>query len=200
MTEKIISVLFEMGWFVDCESPLELSHKNGDKATGQAADALLFSILAQYDVNNDIQPVVNEEIIKTLIDYRAINKALVKKWESLDFLKGLNGDISEEMLELYSSTYSTEIPKDNYLKTDGSVEVLDIPQIIKDGEVYKVDGDFTFKIKTPTLYRRNYEPYRTIEFYFSPECPAEGLSEELIESYGEKLKQGFIKFLGNDTI
>jgi hypothetical protein len=42
-------VLNKNGWQIDCQSPLEISHENGDVATGQAAWIVHSYLCQQYE-------------------------------------------------------------------------------------------------------------------------------------------------------
>jgi hypothetical protein len=41
MNEADIDLLDQYGWVVECESPFELRHEDGSRATGQAAQIVL---------------------------------------------------------------------------------------------------------------------------------------------------------------
>lgn len=59
MNKKTEKILDELGWSVDCESPLELSHEDGSSATGQAADYLVGSLMEEYEWENKVQEEVD---------------------------------------------------------------------------------------------------------------------------------------------
>lgn len=49
MTDDDKELLKENGWTVECESPLEISHEDGSRATGQAVDHVICGLWASND-------------------------------------------------------------------------------------------------------------------------------------------------------
>lgn len=51
LSEK--DVIEAMGWSIDCQSPLEISHKDGSIATMQAATMVIYSLVEEYKLEMD---------------------------------------------------------------------------------------------------------------------------------------------------
>lgn len=63
MIEKHLQPLQDAGWLIDCESPFELSHPDGSRATGQAAD-IVVAYLEEEELYNKREGLTEFEFIK----------------------------------------------------------------------------------------------------------------------------------------
>jgi hypothetical protein len=68
-----INMVKEMGWTVECESPIELRHEDGSFASGQAAYVMLNEIHQDWSRLQEENKADKEEIRLALAMYRDLD-------------------------------------------------------------------------------------------------------------------------------
>ena len=78
--EEDLKVLEDNGWELECESPFEISTKDGSFASGEAAYIVLSSL--KYERDSEVDKFeYKKEIISQELDIEALNEEGINGWE-----------------------------------------------------------------------------------------------------------------------